>query len=184
MPPPPGAPAIATRDTSPIPLSGDAALAGLDLFAYAEQRRCSVAAPRPQNPCTTHAEPPPEALRLRDVLSTHLSRARAITAPAIAEAAGLWPDLSPADRGTRAREIITTWYESLQLAGRVLVSDSCGFWHSDDPAEISRYHRSLLSRIREIGSRARRVRLAAQTTGRFAYHGGGHWAREEATHSL
>lgn len=183
MPPPPGPQAITTRDTSPIPFSGAAAIAGLDLFVYAERQACTVAAPVPQNPCTLPADPPPEALRLRDALASHLSRDRAITAPALADAAGLWPDLRPADRGTRARELMTTWYEALQLSGRVLVSDSCGFWHSDDPAEISRYHRSLLSRIREIATRARRVRLAAQTTGRFAYHGGGHWAREEVTHS-
>lgn len=153
-------------------------MAGLDLFAFAERSQHQVAAPLPQNPCRLPADPPPEALQIRDVLWQAICRRHAITAPAIAAAAGLWPDLRDADRGTRVRELITVWYEALQMPGRVLISDSCGYWHSDDAAEISHYHQSLISRIREIGSRARRVRLVAQATGRYVYHGHGHWARE------
>lgn len=166
-----------TRDTGPLHLSGDAAVAGLDLFVHALQQHRDPVAPPPQNPCTLPADPPPDALQIRAVLARHVGRSTAITAPAIAAAAGIWPDLRDADRGTRARELITVWYEALQLPGSVLISDSCGYWHSDDPAEISRYHQSLISRIREIGSRARRVRLVAQATGRYSYHGRGHWAR-------
>jgi len=99
-----------------------------------------------------------------------------MTAPQIASEAGLWPHLKPADRGKNVRDAITLWYEALLMPGRVLVSDSCGYWHTDDPEEIAHYHRSLLSRIREIALRTRRIRLAAMTAG-FIHHGRGNWSR-------
>lgn len=170
-----------TRDTGSLHLSGDAAVAGLDLFAHALRQHRDPVAPPPQNPCTLPADPPPEALAVCDVLWQAICRRHAITAPAIAAAAGLWPDLRDADRGTRVRELITTWYEAMQMPGRVLVSGSCGYWHSDDAAEITHYHQSLISRICDIATRARRVRLVAQATGRYTYHGRGHWAREVTT---
>lgn len=108
-------------------------------------------------------------------MASHVGRGHTITAPSIADAAGLWPTLRPADRGTRVREIITTWYEAILIPGHVLVSDSSGYYHSSDPDDVAHYHCSLLSRIREIALRTRRVRLAAQTAG-LRYHGRGHWS--------
>lgn len=165
-----------TRDTVPRPLSGQDAVRGLDLFAWTEQTGRSVAAPTPQNPCKAPADPPPEALQIRDTLIPHVGRDHAITAPQIAQDAGLWPDLRDADRGTKVRELIATWYETMLQPGLVLVSTSSGFFHTSDPDDLTHYDRSLLSRIRKIALRDRRVRMAARTAG-FVHHGKGNWAR-------
>lgn len=153
-------------------------ISDLPLFAAA-QAPCKPAAPTPQNPCSIPAEPPQEARAIRAALAHCTSPDRALTAPAIAEAADLWPDLSRADKGTRAREVITTWYEYMQIPGHVLIALSRGYWHTDDPEAVTHYHASLISRIRGIASRHRRVRLAAQTAG-LHYHGKGRWTAPEA----
>ena len=135
-----------------------------DLFSWAVQQRRTVRAPVPQNPCKL-PDPPPEAMAIRAALRGALSMADAMTAPRIAAAAGLWPELRPADRGTKAREIMTVWYEHIQEPGRVLIASTCGYWHSDDPAEITAYLRTLRSRARETFSRHRRARIQAQHAG-------------------
>jgi hypothetical protein len=149
--------------------------AGLDLFDHAEKAGRRIDAPAPQNPCTLPADPPPEALQIHDILYRCIARRYALTAPRIAEETGLWPHTTPADRGTKVRELIAVWYEAMLVPGMVLVSDSCGYWHTADPEEISHYDRSLLSRIREIARRDRRLRMAARTAG-LTYHGHGHWS--------
>ena len=136
----------------------------------------TVNAPVPHNPCTLPTDPPPEALRIAQVLASHTGRDAAITAPEIARVAGLWPNLSDADRGTKVRALISVWYESMLQPRLVLVSNSDGFFHTADPADLSHYDRSLLSRIREIALRDRRVRMAARTAG-FVHHGHGQWSR-------
>lgn len=161
-------------------MSGAAATVGLDLFTWSAGRGCNVSAPPPQNPCRAPADPPAEALQIRDIISDHIGRTQAITAPQIAMAAGLWMDLRDADRGTRVRELISTWYELMLVPGYVLVADSAGFFLTSDPEDLSHYDQSLLSRIREIALRDRRVRLAAKTAG-FIYHGHGHWAAASPT---
>lgn len=152
-------------------------MAGLDLFAFAERSQHQVAAPLPQNPCRLPADPPPEALQIREVLATHVGRSAAITAPAIAAAAGLWPDRRPEDRGTMVRELVAAWYPAMLQTGLVLVAASEGYWLTSDPADVSNQCQSLRSRQREIGHRERNIRMAAKCAG-MIYHGHGHWARE------
>lgn len=163
-----------------MPLSGQDAVRGLDLFAWTERAGRSVAATPPQNPCKLPADPPPEALRIRDVLSRHLGRDHAITAPRIAAEAGLWPTLLPADRGTKVRELISTWYATMLQPGLVLVADSAGFWLTNDPEDITHQCQSLRSRGKEIYRRERNIRMAALTAG-FTYHGQGNWSGGDST---
>lgn len=150
--------------------------AGLDLFDFAERSGCELRAPLPQNPCTPLADPPPEAVRIRAVLTTATGRRQALTAPRIACAAGLWPDLPDGDRGTRVRAVIATWLVDMVVDGCVLVAGSSGYWLTDDPDEISHYCCSLHSRLHELAIRLRRGRLAAMKAG-FLYHGHGHFSR-------
>jgi hypothetical protein len=150
--------------------------AGLDLFDHAEQAGRRVAAPPPQNPCTLPADPPPEAMRIRSVLATRIGRHQAITAPQIAQAAGLWPELRDADRGTKVREMVTAWLEYVTQPGMVPVADSSGYWLTDDPEDITHYCQTLRSRGRETFLRERRIRMLARMAG-LTYHGHGHWAR-------
>ena len=151
-------------------------MAGLELFSWAGQASRTVNAPVPQNPCKLPADPPSEALRVRDVLVLHVGRDAAITAPMIAAQAGLWPNLRAADRGTKVRELITAWYEALQLDGHVLVATDDGFFHTSDAADLTRQCRSLRSRAAGLFWRLRRIKLRAQSMG-FIYHGQGHWSR-------
>lgn len=139
--------------------------ATIDLFEYARQQRRNAGAPQPQNPCKVDAMPPPEAFRIRDVLADRRGRERAITAPDIAAAAGLWPNNSRAGKGTRAREIITIWYEHLQIPGHVLVAGGAGYYHTSDSDEAARYLATLRSRALNTLGRYRRVRIAAQAAG-------------------
>lgn len=145
------------------------------LFTWAAQQRCNAAAPRRQNPCRVDAEPPPEALAIRDVLADRRGRERAITAPRIAAAAGLWPDHRDADRGTKARQIIRTWYEHMALDRYVLIASSAGFYYTDDPEEMAHYDATQRSRIREIAITLRRTRLQARTSANLIHHGRGRW---------
>jgi len=149
--------------------------AGLALFDHAEQAGRTVAAPPPQNPCTPPADPPPEALRIAQVLAAHTSRDHAITAPRIAAAAGLWPDLHDADRGTKVRELIADWLECVTLPGYVPVADSRGYWLTDDPEDMDHQDQSIRSRIRQMAFRLHRQRILARMAG-MVYHGHGHWA--------
>lgn len=155
--------------------AGGIETAGLDLFAWSQQKTAKpvVVAP-PRNPFLPSAEPPQEAGWIRAVLQQRRCPQDAITAPRIAEAAGLWPDQSQAARGVKVRELIATWYESMLVPGCVLVSSERGYWHTDDPEALAHYDRSLQSRIREIALRLRRVRLAARTAG-YTHHGKGRW---------
>lgn len=165
--------------TSPLPAAQvlpQLGTAGLDLFEHALQAGRTVVVPPPQNPCTSPAAPPPEALLIAAVLADRRGRDAAITAPRIAAAAGLWPDLRDADRGTKVRELIATWYETMLVDGYVLVATSDGYFLSDDPEDIAHYDHSLQGRLRDIGWRLHRVRLAARRAG-FVYHGHGDWER-------
>jgi hypothetical protein len=167
---------IDTRDTGPISLSGDAAAAGLDLFAHAAQAGRTLNAPILQTPCRLPADPPPEALSIAQVLALHIGRDHAITAPRIADAAGLWPDLRDDARGTRVREVITAWLEYIPLPGYVLVATDDGYFNTADPGDLTRQHESLRGRLRGLASRMYRLRLHAQSVG-FVYHGHGQWTR-------
>lgn len=102
-----------------------------------------------------------------------------MTAPAIAAAAGLWPDLSRTERGTRARQIIRTWYEHFARPGLVLVTSSIGFFYTDDPADMSGFDATTRSRIRETANTLRRTRLQARVVAGMQHRGRGRWEREE-----
>jgi len=161
----------------PLPDIPRSATAGLDLFDYATQAGCSVSAPPMQNPCTPPADPPPELAAIAAVLTRCVRRPCAMTAPAIAEAAGLWPQLQRAERGTRARQIIRTWYEHLARPGYVLVASSIGFFYTDDPEDMSAFDATTRSRACETFGTLRRTRLQARTSGAMQYRGRGRWER-------
>ena len=145
----------------------------MDLFEFAEQQGCRADAPVPQLPCHVPADPTPEATAIRQVLARCIGKANCVTAPNIAARAGLWPDLRPADRGTRAREVIRTWLEFMAIRGHVLIAGSQGYWHSNDPKEIEKYLRTLHSRAMTTLDRYKRTRIITQAVPHFRHIGHG-----------
>jgi len=118
------------------------------------------------------ADVPPEFYRIWAVLESHFGQAAAITAPAIAEAAGLWPDVSPVNRGTRVRKV-------LELAQDVwpwpVCGDNDGFYLAASADDLNHYIANLNSRLlclvkrlSSVGSAARRVGFVDLGHGRFA----------------
>jgi len=165
------------RDTAPIPRSGEAAVSGLELFAWAVQSRREISAPHQQNPCTLSVDPPPEAMLIREVLVHHIGRDHAITATSIAIAACLWPDRRSQDRGTRARQIVRTWYEHFALPGYVLIALDAGFFYTADPADVAQYENTTLSRLHLTALTLRRTKLQALTSAHMTRASRGHWSR-------
>lgn len=151
----------------------------MDLFDWAEQHGCRADAPAPQLPCTVPADPTPEAIAIRRVLAQCIGKENRATAPTIAARAGLWPNLRPADRGTRAREVIRTWLEYMRLEGHMLIAGSEGYWHTSDPDEMTKYCSTLRSRALGNFSRLRRSRAIGRLVPGVKYVGQGRFVREE-----
>jgi len=122
----------------------------LDLFSWAHQERRKLRAPPPHNPRSLPADAlPPEFHAIVRVLSRHVGRDNAITAPDVAIAANLWPDTPRAARGTKVRAIINRHREDLPW---FLCGDAAGLYVAATLAERNAYQRQLLSRIRAIGA--------------------------------
>jgi len=117
-------------------------------------------------PCTPPAAPmpalPPEGRRLFAVLESHKGAAAAITAPALAEAAGLWPDMTPANRGTRVREMLSLHQDDWPWP---IVGDVDGYYRPATAAEITHCCANYRSRALLILRRLRTVRRKAMAAG-------------------
>lgn len=147
------------------------------LFFWRSQVSCSPAAAQVKIICTVPAgvafeDPedrsdldivvPREFTAIWSVLERHRGQEAAITAPAIADAAGLWGDVAPANRGTRVRKV-------LELAQEIwpwpLCGDGDGFYLAATAEEISHAFAALTSRARKIFIRRRSLDRAARRVG-------------------
>lgn len=123
-------------------------------------------------PCNGHAAPrsppappdgySPEILAIFAVLERRRGAAAAITAPAIAGAAGLWPDLSPANRGTRVRKLLEQYQDFWPFP---ICGEADGYYLAQAPEELTHAYATLTSRGRCIFRRRRSLRLAALRAG-------------------
>ena len=146
------------------------------------------AAPPPQPACSTSAtpvhtpgssdQPPADVLRIIDVLRDRRGRTCAITAPAIARSAGLYPDSPPATAGTAVRRLIE---QHLDLFPWPIVADSAGYYRPADAEDLTHYCAQLDARMAGIARRYAVTRQLAQRAG-YTYHGHGRWSGAPAPH--
>lgn len=118
-----------------------------DLFDYAaahpDEFREAAAGPV-HEPCRPAADALPLDLRrVVDILASRSGRDAAITAPDLADAAGLFPDAPPESRGTQLRHLITCHLDDLPFA---VVAGDRGFFRPATAAEARRYLANLLAR--------------------------------------
>lgn len=118
---------------------------------------------------------PPEFVPIWSVLELHRGQATAITAPAIADAAGLWPDMAPANRGTRVRKVLELAQDVWPLP---ICGDADGYYVAVTPDELTHYCANLRSRALCCHRRFASVRNAGRRAG-FRYLGHGRWAAKE-----
>ena len=135
-----------------------------DLFAYAEQHP------------DTAAEMPAEAERIFAVIARHLGAESAITAPDIAEVAGLWTEMKPANRGTKIRKILEQHQEAWPFP---ICGDSEGYYVAITAEELSHYCANLRSRALCCLTRFASFRKAGKRAG-FNYLGKGRWDERRA----
>ena len=115
---------------------------------------------------------PPEFVAIWDVLERHRGQATAITAPAIAATAGLWPDATPANRGTRVRKVLELSQDQWPWP---VCGDADGYYLAATAEELCHCCASLQSRALCIHRRFASVRNVARRCG-FTYLGHGRWA--------
>jgi hypothetical protein len=87
-------------------------------------------------------------------------------------AAGLWPDLSPANRGTRVRKLLETFQDYWPFP---ICGDSDGYYVASTHDDLNHYCANLRSRALAILRRYRSTRLAGLRAG-FTHHGHGRWS--------
>jgi len=151
-----------------------------DLFTWAEQHPCQAPAAPVQQPRISPSVPsvssvpalPSEFSAIWAVLELHRGADFAITAPEIALTAGLWPEMSPANCGTKVRKIleITQDYWPWPVCG-----DRDGFYLAATAEEMAHYSANLRSRAMGILRRFASHRRAGRRAG-FEYLGHGRWA--------
>ena len=145
-----------------------------DLFAWFEQHPCIVPAASAHCPCEVPVPPDgfsDEILAIFTILRSHLGAASAITAPAIAKAAGLWLELSLPNRGTKVRRLLEQYQDYWPMP---ICGDSDGYYVPETPEELSHYCANLRSRAVCILRRFSSFRKAGRRAG-FTYHGRGRW---------
>lgn len=122
-----------------------------DLFAYASEHpeeMLSPAASPVQTDCSSPARQlPDDAIRIVQVLSGRVGRANAITAPDLADAAGLFQDSPRQARGTQLRHLLTLHLDDLPWP---VVADASGYYRPADYAEARHYVANLLARTAGI----------------------------------
>jgi hypothetical protein len=148
-----------------------------DLFAWAEQRSCRPPAPPVQPICMASAPQAPTDLpdgyrEIVAVLRHHRGAESAITAPQIAQTAGLWPDLSPVNRGTKVRKVLELTQDFWPFP---ICGDSDGYYVAATADELTHYCANLRSRALCILRRFASSRRAGRRAG-FTYHGRGRWS--------
>ena len=144
----------------------------MDLFEWAEQRARTAIAPPVQRPSNVPAEAlPAEFHAICAVLSRHRGADAAIRAEDIAKEADLWPDSSKEVRRTRVRSVIRVHFIDFPFP---VLANTNGFFVAETAEEIEHYHKSLRSRIREIGLRIVVLKKQARAAG-FPYLGRARW---------
>jgi hypothetical protein len=143
------------------------------LFSWGQQQQTGrPVAPAVQPPCSAVAADLPQWGRIVQVLAGHRGREQAITAPAIAVAAGLWPGLSDANRGTRVREVIAQCQDHWPWP---ICGDAEGYYLAATAAELTAYCANLRSRAVQILRRFGSVRRSGRRAG-YCYHGHGRFS--------
>lgn len=150
-----------------------------DLFQWVEQHPCTASAAPPQPVCIAPADPlqtppdlPAEFAAIWKILEQHRGAASAITAPQIAAAAGLWPDMSPANAGTKVRKILEQTQDWWPWP---VCGDSEGFYLAVTAEEMAHYSANLRGRFGSIIKRFVSHRRAGVRVG-FTYLGKGRWS--------
>jgi len=144
-----------------------------DLFAAAPE-----SAPQPVcNPPAAPPQPtialPNEFAKIWQVLKTHRGASAAITAPAIAAAAGLWTDIPKDQAGTQVRKILELTQDAWPWP---IVGDSRGYYLAATADELSHYDANLTSRLAGLFRRRRSHRRTASRCG-FEHLGHGNFAQ-------
>lgn len=146
-----------------------------DLFTWAErsQPACGTIADAVQAACAGLPACLPDDFRLViQVLASHVGADLAITAPEIAAAAGLWPDMAPANRGTKVRKLLELHQDDWPWP---ICGDSRGYYFASTADDLTHYCASLRSRaicdLRRFATTRRHARRAG-----FIYLGHGRWS--------
>jgi hypothetical protein len=157
----------------------DHARAQYDDPLFAWQPPCKPAAPAVPIVCSEPAgsrppapDLPAEFALIWAVLEHHRGAEHAITAPNIADSAGLWPDMAPANRGTRVRKILEITQDCWPWP---ICGDTSGYYLAATAEELNHYMANLRSRaictLRRYGT----VRKLAKRAG-FYHLGRGRFA--------
>ena len=123
-------------------------------------------------PCSPAFPLPPEFAAIWNVLEQHVGAEDAITAPAIAAAACLWPDMTPVNAGTKVRKILELTQDAWPFP---ICGDANGYYLAANAEELSHYCANLRSRAFCCHRRFASVRNAGRRAG-FEYLGHGRWA--------
>ncbi len=140
------------------------------------QPACTVIAAADPSDLSDQTDPtahlPPDFAPIWTVLEQHRGQQNAITAPRIADSAGLYQDLAPANRGTKVRKVLEL---SQDWWPWPICGDSEGYYLADTAEELAHAYATLSSRAVAIFRRRRSFRRAAQRVG-FTHLGHGHFA--------
>jgi hypothetical protein len=144
-------------------------------WAAANPQRCREpgASPLQCPPPPTPSQPLPAEWRaIWSVLALHRGPAAAITAPAIAATANLWPHLSATNRGTKVRHLLELTQDHWPWP---ICGDPDGYYLAASAHDLSHYCANLRSRALCILRRFASVRRAARRAG-YVYHGHSRWS--------
>lgn len=155
---------------SPTPANPDCT-AGLPLFDQA-----GLASPKPGNPRRHADREKPEAFhRIWRALLPCWGEENARTAADLAEACGLWPELSRKSRGRRLREVIEVHLDEFPWPVAATPSRDGGYYLASTPEEIGRYEAQLQRRAGKMWRRIAATRRQALAVG-FERQHDGTWA--------
>jgi len=151
-----------------------------DLFTWAESCRpqeTGLHTPgiAPAVPLPSQEKTPPEFLAIIAVLESRRGPEAAITAPAIAAAAGLWTTLSPVNAGTKVRKVLEMCQDLWPFP---ICGDADGYYRAEKAADLTHYCANLRSRALCNFRRFATVRRTGRRDG-FVYLGRGRWTDPE-----
>ena len=136
----------------------------MDLFDYAEQHLCNVAAPVPHITCQTPANLLPDDLqRIVSLLSNCIGSGQGITASEIARRLNIRQDSGSAAAGTYVRSLLSRHFRDLPFT--ICASPASGYFRPATSDELTHYRRDLHSRAREILTRLRDLKTQARAEG-------------------
>jgi hypothetical protein len=151
----------------------------LPLFAAARQANQSTTPRAPARSIPGAApELPAEVVTIFEHLRAAVGQQRGQTAAEIAEALGILPAHPRARRGDYVRRLINQ--HKLSAPFLIVADPANGFYRPADADELSHFHRSMRSRIREIALNLRATRLLAVRDG-FIRTGSDTWATQASS---